>query len=363
MAAVMRPIRRRLGALGVTAAAAVVALACSSCSTSSPAATVNGQDVPQSVLTQQLEAMASSPAYVTTFDEQQLQSAEEAEAQAEEQGQSTSGIQAVTLQGTGTGPDDYSLQWAVMQLNRIVNSEVVSQYLASRHMVPTGTEVTAAWDAEDANASGPWGGFTPQLRSSLAEADADHALIETKVSDASSDKSFYKKNKAYFWSQVCLTEVDLSQPGPEGVNMSATRAQAEKLVAQLNSGGTGAAALTSGQYYCLDPEQLIEKPVDFAKAVRSLAVGKAAAVAGSGGYQVVLARSRAIVPLDQATEKIIDVVSQLGGYQGNGYNDTPLIDLLKKADVQVNPQYGAWDAKPPSPYAPQALSPRQLLTS
>jgi hypothetical protein len=224
--------------------------------------------------------------------------------------------------------------------------------------------VTAAWDAEDATAPGAWRGFTPQLRSTLARADAEHALIETKLSGASGDKSFYDKNRANFWSQVCVSEVDLSQAGPNGVNMNATKAEAEKLVSQVNSGASGAAAsITSGQYYCLNPEQLIQRPPNFANSVGPAAVGKAVAVANQGGYQVVLVRSRSLVPFDQATEMVVDVVSSLGGYQGVGYNDTPLIDLLKEADIKVNPEYGAWDGTPPSPYAPQDLSPRQLLTS
>ena len=308
--------------------------------------------------------MAASPDYVKAFNEEQLQNAEEAEAQAEEEGQSTAGIQAITLAGTGSGPNDYSLEWAVLQLNRMVNAEVVNQYLASRHLAPTADEVAAAWAAEDATSPGAWRGFTSGLRSSLARADADHALIETKLSGASGDKSFYDKNRAYFWSQVCVSEADFSQPGPNGINMNASKAAAETLVAQVNSGNAGAAAsMTSGQYYCLSPEQLIERPANFANAVGPLAVGKAVAVAGPSGYQVVLARSRSLVPFDAATEKVVDVVSALGGYQGVGYKDTPLINLLKKASVQVNPEYGAWDGTPPSPYAPQDLSPRQLLTS
>lgn len=368
------PGRRPLAkAAGAAAVAAMVSAACASCTTSSPVATVNGHAITQSEFDQQLEAMAASPSYVKAFNTQQAENAQEAIAQAEQSGQSTAGIQAITLQGTATGPDNYSLEWAVLQLNRIVNGEAVSQYLARAHRSATPQELTAAWDAEDAAQASSWRAFTPALRTVLAREDADHALIETKLTDAKTDKQFYDSHRGYFWSRVCVAEVDVSVAGANGgIDMPASKSQAEELAHKLSSGASlnsatagagGAAQLSGGSYYCLGPEQLNERSLSYVQGVGELAVGKAAAVAGPDGYQVVLVRSRNIVPLNRATEGVVDVVIALGGFQGDGYNDTPLINVLKQAKVQVNPQYGAWDSKPPSPYAPQDLSPRQLLSS
>jgi hypothetical protein len=329
---------------------------------------VDGTAITASQFDQQLEALAGSPGYVKDFNTSQLNEYEQEITQAQEQGQSTSGVQLITLQGTSTGPENYSLEWAVIQLNRVINGTVLSQYLAGRHMAPTAAQLVTAWDAEYAAAPVAWREYTPALRATLAREDADHALIETKLTSASEDKQFYDKSKSFFWSRVCVSSVNVSVPGPGGgIDEAASRAQATKLAAEAGTGGTtaggGGQGLASGAQYCLTPEQLVEKPSAYAQGVFDLAVGHAIAVAGPDGYQVVMVRSRALVPFSTATEAVVDVVAGLGGSEGTGYNDTPLIKILKKAHVAVEPEYGAWDGHPPSPYAPQDLAPRQLLTS
>ena len=56
---------------------------------------------------------------------------------------------------------------------------------------------------------------------------ADHALIDTKASNPKEDKQFYKTEQSYFWSQVCVSTVDISVGRNGHVNMAASKKQAD----------------------------------------------------------------------------------------------------------------------------------------
>lgn len=338
--------------LTTTGAVALLALACTGCSTASPAAQVNGQVVSQDALDQQLTWLASSSAYVKDFNQSQQEAAEQQIEEREQQGESTAGIVAETVAGDSTGQDNFSDSWVVGELNRMIYASAISQYLAQEHKEPTAEQYAAAFASEDAVQPAAWRSIPPQMRNILAEEDAQHALIEPAVTSSalSSDKQFYSQYKDFFWSKVCVTEVDV--PAGPGA-----KAEAAKDASALETGGASA---PTGASYCLTPEQLIEHSTSFFSAVGALPIGKAIAFSGAGGYQVVLARSRNTVPLDAATVPVVNVVVSLRGSQGNGTGDTALIKVMKKFKVSVNAKYGVWIGSPPSPYPPQEY-PYQLL--
>lgn len=326
------------------AALVAVAMVCAGCSTSSPAAMVNGHPVAESQLDQLLEGIASDKAYVTAFDTEQKDEVEQEQEQAEASGGNPDDYEAITVQGTGSGQDNYSLDWVTIELNNLIQSDAIHQYLQRRHQTPTATELASAFAAEDAVEPPVWEQLTPQARSFFTRFDAEHALIEPKVLTAKSDKQFYSKYRSYFWSQVCLSEVDVSVAGRNGlVNMATSKQRAEAEAKSMESSGAA-----SGARYCLSPEQLTERPSNFASTVRALAPGKAAAIAGHSGYQAVEVTSRTVVPFNSQSERVIDVMVNFGGSRGTGQGDTALISLLSKDKVQVNMRYGEWVASPPA---------------
>lgn len=335
--------------------AAALAGALSSCSASPPAATVNGQAISEGQLDQYLEGWASSPVYVQDFQVASQQESQQAAAQGQQE-------PVFTVQGTGSGPGDYGLVWATGRLSLLVTASALHQYLERRGKAPSPLEVAAAWASEDAANPQMWEQLPGQLRSEVAVLDAEHGLIEPKLSQATVDQALYKADSPYFWTRVCLRTVDVSVPGPAGgINVAASRQQADEIVAELDGRAAPASAppVTSGAFYCQTPEQLIEQSPSFRQKVEALAPGKAVAVAQSYGYEVVQVQSRAMIPFNQAVAADIEVVSSAHSGQAPAWpvvgegSDTSLINLLKAATVEVNPQYGSWTTKLPTPYLPQ----------
>jgi len=348
--------RARSRALGVVVVAGALGSSLSACSTSPPAAMVNGQAISQGELSENLLWWASSPAYVRSFDQASKLQAEQYAAQGQQ-------VPVFSVQGTGSGPANFGLPWTTGRLTQLVGAVAVHQYAEQHGESPSGLELSAAWASEEASYPQVWPQFPPDLRSALANEGAELSLVQAKAPDLRSAELFYKANLASFWSQVCVTTVDVSVPGAGGVtDMVASHKQADQVAAELSGQPSGGAAppLANGARYCLTPEQLIVQPASFRIEVAGLAVGKVAQIEASWGYQVVQVRSRALIPFDLAVASVISVVALGAGtsaytwpVQGDA-NDTGLTRILKAAKVEVNPAYGSWTTGLPSPpYIPQ----------
>jgi hypothetical protein len=335
--------------------AATLAGALSSCSASPPAATVNGQVITEGQLYQYLQDWSSSTAYVQDFKAESTEESQEAASQGQQQ-------PVFTVQGTGSGPGDFGLVWTTGRLSLLVSASAVHQYLERQGRAPSGLQVATAWASEYAANPQVWQQLPVQLRSEVADQDAEHALIEPKLSELGADEAFYKAESSYFWTQVCLRAVDVTVPGPGGgIDMAASRKQADEIVGELNGTATGPSAppVTSGALYCQAPQQLLAQATAFRQQVEALKTGQAAALAESYGYQVVQVRSRATIPFTKQTAPDIEVVAAATSGQtpawpdvGEG-TDTSLIELLKTVAVHVNPLYGSWTTALPAPYLPQ----------
>lgn len=328
----------------------------SACSSSPPAAIVNGQVITQPELSHYLQGWESSPAYVSGFDQASKAQSQQYAAEGET-------VPAFTVVGTGSGPGNFGLPWTTGKLTELVTGMAVRQYLESRHETPSYIELSAAWAGEEADLPQVWPQLPAALRSSVAQDSANLALVQTKAPNLRTAEQFYKTGLSSFWSQVCLTTLDATVSGPNGtVDMAASRKQAEAIVSQVSTATSGAAAssVAVGARYCLTPEQLIEEPLEFRQQVYGLAPGKAGIVPQSWGYEVVLVRSRTIIPFNAQVATVIGVVALGAGtdtyswpVQGDT-SDTGLIKVLKAASVKVDPAFGSWTtALPTPPYIPQ----------
>jgi len=333
--------------------AGLLAGALSSCSTAPSAASVNGQSISEQQLDAQLEAWSSSPAFVQSENQT---FAEEA-AQAQSQGRSN--VPTETVQGAGSGPGTYGMYWTTIELSDMITGLAVHQYLVDHGKAPSALQLAAAWASEYAESPTIWEQLPPQARAGAAYLDAEYALMTGRSGAASEATSFYKAREPYFWSQVCLTAVQVSVPGAHGsIDMGASKHQAEKLAGQLASRSSSPSVpANGGARYCDTPEQLIEQSPGFRDQVGALAPGQVTILAEPYGYQVVQVRSRTQIPLNAETAGAINVVAASGGVQVQLNGNTTVIDLLKKANVDVNPAYGTWDTSLPSPYPPQVLPP------
>jgi hypothetical protein len=345
-------------ALAIVLAGAVAGVL-SGCSATPSAAIVNGQAISLGQLDQRLHLWASSPAYVDAEDETFLEQAEQAEEEENEQVQASS---VLALYGSGAGV--YGLTWSDIQLSDMIFGLAMRQHLARLGEAPTPVQFDAAWDSEDALNATEWGQLTPALRTSLATQDADEALVNGSVKATSQDTAFYKDNKSHFWSQVCVSTVDISVVGRGGgVDMAASKQQADQVASQLSGHSSSAnAPVTSGGRYCDSPEQFIEQPAAFQKQVGALAPSQATVLAESYGYQVVEVRSRPLIAFGNQTAGDIDVVASGGGSQNPPTNDAKVTKVLSAANVQLNSTYGTWTALP-APCPPEIVPPGEAASS
>ena len=133
--------------------------------------------------------------------------------QEEAQGQQA---EAFTVEGTGSGQGDYGLVWASQQLANIVQAYAVHHYLAKHGTEPTSLDVAAAWAAEDAEQPAVWQQLPTQLRDTVAERDAEHAMVEKSGRATSDEKTFYGSHRADFWSRVCVDTNEITVSGRAG---------------------------------------------------------------------------------------------------------------------------------------------------
>jgi hypothetical protein len=330
----------RAGAKPVAAIALVGLLGgvLSSCDTASPAATVNGQTITQGQLNQYLEAWADSPAYVSSFDDSAEQQYEEQVQQAQAEGESAQDVSPPALvEGGGTGPAVYGMQWATTEIRLLITQVAVQQYLAKHHEAPTADEVAASFASQYAVDPAVWLQITAQARDGSSEWVANHALIDTKPSNPKEDKQFYEAERSYFWSRVCVATVDISVGNNGQVNLAASKKQADAVASELSGGKGGAQPpVTSGARYCLTPAQAIKQPEQFRDLLSKLAPGQAAPIRESFGYEVVQVISRNTIPYSNQVAAIIDIVAVTSQ---SSTSDPKLTSILSAAKIEFNPAY------------------------
>jgi len=331
---------------------AVLAGSLAGCSTAPPAAIVNGTAISIPQLDAQLEAWAGSPAFVNAQD-----AVFEQEASSEEQSSGQQVTPDTVLAILGSGPNEYSSVWAAMELSNMITSQAIRQHLSQLHQAPTAIEVVAAWQSEYASDPTVWRQLSAATRARAAEDDADHALVDGALSTSSQDKLFYKDNKSDFWSRVCVTADDISVTRRGGgVDMAASLKAADAVAAQLSGHGNGSVSVTSGALYCDTPEQFIEQPTDLQDGVRTLAPGQTTVLRESYGYEVVLVRSRSVIPYSTPIAGDIEISATHGGSQTPPSGDQKVIDILMRANVRVDPQFGAWSTTLTAPCAPEVVA-------
>ena len=332
------PLRAGAKPVAAIALAALLGGVLASCSTSSPAAIVNGQTITQAQLNQYLEAWADSPAYVESYDESAEAQYSEQLQEAESEGESAQDVSPPGLvEGNGTGPAVYGMQWATTEMRLLITQVAVQQYLAKHREAPTPVEVAASWASQYAVDPSVWLQITAQARTGAAEWVADHALIDTKATNPKEDKQFYKSELSYFWSKVCVATVDISVDNNGQVDMAASKKQADAVANELSGAKGGAQpAVTSGARYCLSPEQAIGQPADFRQLLGVLPSGHAASIRENFGYEVVQVISRNTIPYNNEVADIIDIVAVSSQ---SATSDPKVNNILTAAKIEFNSAY------------------------
>ena len=309
-----------------------------SCSASSPAAIVNGQAITQTQLNHYLEAWADSPAYVSSFDASAEEQYEQQVQAAQSEGESAQDVSPPALvEGNGTGPAVFGMQWATTEIRLLITQVAVQQYLVKHREAPSPEETAASFASQYAVDPAVWLQITAQAREGSAEWVADHALIDTKASNPKEDKEFYQSELSYFWSQVCVATVDISVSSNGKVDLAASKKQAEAVASELSGAKGGSQPpVTSGARYCLTPEQAIGQPEEFRDLLAALHPGQAAPIREGFGYEVVQVISRNTIPYSNQVAAIIDIVAVTSQSETS---DPKVNSILSAAKIEFNPAY------------------------
>lgn len=300
------------------------------------AATVNGRDIPEEALEEEVRAIEANQDYVSAIEQ--------------------SGRK---VRGSGEGTLDAQFVGAL--LTRQVFLELVHQELLRRKLQPTAAELTAA-QAEAVQSVGNaevFGKFPGPYQQTLVRRSAELSklvgvLSNTTVDDAAI-KKFYDENPERF-AQTCVSHILFAVPGAGGqIDQPATAAQAESLRAQaeavraeLAAGGDFAALAKQhsqdpgnrdrgGDLRCGPAGRFVP---EFETAMNALAVGEVSQpVQTDFGWHLIKVTSRQPQTLEEAAPEIRQ---RLEGGREEAINSF-LIDAVAKARISVNPRYGRFE--------------------
>ena len=333
--------RYRVGAVIGVAVAALIMEALAGCaSTLGYAALVNGHAVTQKQLNQELADISHSPKYVQLIDQQ-----------------GNEGPVAGSGQGT------YNKAFVAVLLDQQIEFEVIRQKLVAAKAWPSAAAVSGEKDAVSQGfPSGIFDTFSAryqrQLMTRQAELDAYVNLVSAGLSGDALNQ-YYQSHLADYATEACVRHILISDKDSSGnLDYTASLADAQKIKAQLDSGGdfaalakqysqdnqgaAGGSAAAGGMLTgsapdgCLSTSDLQQVVAEFAQAVVSLPVNTISApVKTSFGYHIIEVTSRATEPLDSTVTT--DIHRRVAGEQLNA--------LVSKAKIKVNPQFGTYSSK------------------
>jgi hypothetical protein len=298
------------------------------CDTSPVAASVNGSEIKQTALNEQIRLETANKAYVDAFDRAV--------------GSSQSGY---TIQGDA--PGTFSARFVAQVLGTMIAAEAVRQELASEGRQPSAAQLAAARSVDEILFGSLWLSFPQAFRDTQVADDADHALVEAAPSaTVSADLvEAYQQYRKYFFSDVCVRTIAVASDGGAA---SAGYDRAEAITQQFNSEAASPALKAEegtpqgGEVTCYDGASLEDQGAAMFDQVLKLAPGQAAQPQQTSfGYQVVEVDSRLEQPYGPAVEEAL----ALGVTQAQNSADRAYDAIVSHAKVHVDPQYGTWNHK------------------
>jgi len=303
------------------------------------AAVVNGVEIRQSQLHQELTDIESNAKYVQLIDE-------------------PGGSGPVA----GDKPGTFNLVFEDTVLNQEVRSEVIRQALVTRHALPTAAQVAAA-DSQVSQTfpSGIFAAFPARYRQTLAMLQANSnafVTVETAAVTATEASQYYQEHSSDYATEACVRQILIADKDATGqVDAAASLADANKIKSMLDAGGnfaalamqysqdngTGGSAAQGGMLSgsapdgCLttaDLQQLATTEPSVASAVISLPVNQVSnPVQTDVGYDLVELTKRVIEPLDSSVTA--NIHQRLAG--------VALDQLLANGAIKINPSFGTFD--------------------
>jgi len=301
-----------------------------------PAASVDGHDISQEALDDEVRAIQANPGYVSALEQAGRR-----------------------VRGSGGGTVDSRFVGAL--LTRQIFLALVHQELSRRNLEVTAADLAAA--REDAvrsigNAE-VFAKFPPSYQQTLQRRSAELVKLVGELSDIDIDdaalEKFYSENPELF-AQTCASHILFAVPGPTGqIDPQATEArsaelaaQAEVVRAELAAGGDFAALAAQhsqdtsnsqqgGALGCGPAGRFVP---EFETAMEGLAAGEVSQpVKTQFGWHLITVTSRDPQTLEEATPEIRQ---RLESQQDEGISEF-LAKAVEGAEVWVNPRYGRFE--------------------
>jgi len=321
------------------AAAALLTVSLASCTSKvGYAAVVNGTQISQESINQELADVARNRQYVQLVDQQDSKGPV-----------------------GGSSPGSYNKVFVAALLDQAVRFEIVRQWLAGAGALPAQAKVAAAKTAiSGVLPAGVFAAFPTRYQNVLAtqQAEAD-AFVSAVTSKLSPDdlNSFYQAHLGDYVTEACVRHILFAHKDPSGrldyptslagattvkglLDTGGDFVALAKQYSQDNQGANGGGAAQGGVFAgtaadgCLAPQDLQQLGPDFTAAVVSLPLNQLSnPVKSMIGYHLVEVISRVIEPLDDAVTT--NIRERLAGQR--------LTDFVAKAKVKVNPEFGSFD--------------------
>lgn len=324
---------------------ALVAVSLTGCGEArSYAARVDGDEISQGELEDELEAIAGNDRYLASLEQQGFQ-----------------------IRGTGRG-ETFDMAFVSRILTRQIFLELVEQEFRDRDLEISNDERRQAEQQviESVGGRDVYDDFPESYRETLIERQAQVAALQLDVADIATDEEavrrFYEAQGEQLFARTCVSHILFSVLGPDGrPDLAAVEEQQEQLLEQAQrtrarlERGAGFAELArelsadeqsgaeGGSLGCVGPGNFVP---EFEMAMEQLAVGEISQpVKTQFGYHLILVTDRNVAPLEEVTE---DVRQRLFAEAQDEFSSF-LRQKVDDADIDVNPRYGTFERDTPSP--------------
>ena len=344
---------------------AALALLASGCGTTTTyAAAIDGKEISQKELTDELIAIRNNKKYAEDVEQQLAQGGGK-------------------LRGSGKNTFDATFTSRVLTRQiflKIVHDGFVEKKLTISPEVRKEAEENQVQQFEQQFKGDKtvWEAFPVSYRNVLITRSAEIEVLQKELSKSGDEKAvaeYYEKNKSEFL-ETCSRHILASFPGdPRDPNNpppapdvdAATRAKAQvwkdrivkgedfAAIAKAESGDTGSGA-QGGDLGCRGG--FVE---EFTTAMEQLQPGQTSdPVKTQFGYHVIQVTSRKQLSLEDARDRIEQQLQQ----EGQNAVQTFLTERLEKAKIKINPKYGTWDKGDPAQQRqPQVIPPKGPTTT
>ena len=335
-------MRRLLSLVALVVAIALGTSACGNDVISPAAAEVNGKDISQDALDDELEAIRGNADYLDF-------------------------LQSQGNQVLGDGAGTFSADFVRRVLTRQIFLELVHQEYVRQKLAVTDQELAAVRTNVANEVGGPdiFEKFSESYQDTLMRRSAEVAAVQAKLSEVEVDdeaiRAYYDENPDQF-IETCVRHILFAVVGDNGqVATEQTEAQSADLLAQANAAKARldagedfaalAAELSKDQSNAADGGNLDCGPTgrfvpEFETAMEALQPGQVSPpVQTQFGQHLIKVDSRDAKAFEDVAEEIRD---RLLGEASQGFG-TFLSGAITDADIEVNPRFGTFSKDLQSP--------------